>query len=166
MVGRPCLFLGASHFARRLPEGGSWLVWDKTEGGKGPKDTFVDAEFAWCSIPGIKRNILHHLGKGVCSRKQGEDNVRRYHPTQKPIGLMRWCIRLMGLPPDSLVLDPYMGGGSTIIAALLEGHRAIGIEIDPNYCEIARHRLAKEAQDPSPGARPEDRTRSSDPPTR
>ena len=56
---------------------------------------------------------------------------------------MRWCIRLMGLPPNSLILDPYMGSGTTLIAALAEGHRAIGVEIDPRYCAIARRRIER-----------------------
>jgi DNA modification methylase len=148
------VFLGASHFARRLPEDGSWLAWDKSEGGTGPKDTFVDCEFAWCSVPGIKRNILHHLYKGVACRKAGEDNGRRLHAQQKPVRLMRWCIRLLGLPLDAVILDPYMGVGTTIVAALREGYRAIGIEVDPGYCELARRRQAHEIQDPSPDAEP------------
>jgi DNA modification methylase len=140
-LGRPCLFLGANHFHKRLPHGGSWLCWDKTEGGKGPKDSFVDGEFAWCSVEGIKRNVIPHLCKGVCARKRGEDNGRRSIPTQKPIGSMRRLIDLMGLPEGSLILDPYMGVGSTIIAALELGHRAIGIEIDPRRYAIACDRV-------------------------
>jgi DNA modification methylase len=117
------------------------LCWDKTEGGKGPKDSFVDGEFAWCSIGGIKRNIIPCLYKGVVCRKRGEDNGRRYTPLQKPIDLMRQCIDLMGLAPGALILDPYMGGGATIIAALELGYRAIGIEIVPSYYQIACNRV-------------------------
>jgi site-specific DNA-methyltransferase (adenine-specific)/modification methylase len=145
---RPWLFWGATHFANKLPGYGSWLVWDKTEGGHGPRDSFVDAEFAWCSIPGLERNIFPYLWKGVACRKTGERNGQRFHPAQKPIALMRWCIRLLDLPPGSLILDPYMGAGSTVIAALLEGHRAIGVEIDPRHCETARRRMAVRQDQP------------------
>ena len=60
---------------------------------------------------------------------------------RRHLGCVQRADHLMGLPPDSLILDPYMGVGSTIIAALDEGHRAIGIEIDRGYCEVARRRI-------------------------
>jgi DNA modification methylase len=82
----------------------------------------------------------------VASVKQGEDNGRRYQAGQKPIRLMRRCLQLMGLPPNSLILDPFMGSGSTLIAALLEGHRAIGIEIEPDHHDIARRRIGREIE--------------------
>jgi hypothetical protein len=143
-LSRPCLFWGALNYVDHLPDfgkGGSWLHWDKTEGGLGPADSFADVESAWCSIPGITRNGFAYLWKGVSCRKKGEDNGRRYHPAQKPVELMRWCIRLMGLPPGSLILDPYAGSGTTILAALAEGYNAIGIEIDADHCVIARRRV-------------------------
>jgi site-specific DNA-methyltransferase (adenine-specific)/modification methylase len=150
----PCLFWGAHHFAERLPRG-SWLAWDKAPN-CGPDDNFADCDFAWCSMPGIKRNIFRYSWKGMACAKIDENNGRgqviRLHPTQKPIALMRWCVRLLGLPPGSTILDPYMGSGSTLIAALAEGHRAIGIEIDPRYCAIARRRIERpHAPVPRPG---------------
>jgi DNA modification methylase len=141
-LGRPCLFMGAWHFRRLLPDGGSLLHWDKACG-KGPPDTFLDGELIWCSVPGIKRNVLRVLWKGVACVKRGEDNGRRYHAAQKPIRLMRRLLRHMKLPPDSLIVDPYSGSGSTLIAALLEGHRCLGIEIDPRHCDCARDRIER-----------------------
>lgn len=150
-LGRPSLFWGANHFAVAPPRTGSWLAWDKSEG-VGPDDSFADAEFAWCSVAGIKRNVFRYLWKGVLHRRPDSLNNCRYHPTQKPVDLMRWCIRLLKLPPNSLILDPYMGVGATVIAALAEGHRAIGIEIDPGYCTIARRRLERpHLSTPRPG---------------
>ena len=67
-----------------------------------------------------------------------------HHPTVKPTNLMRYLCRLV-TPPGGTVLDPFMGGGSTLKAAELEGFSAIGIEIDPEYCEIARNRIASDA---------------------
>ena len=61
------------------------------------------------------------------------------HPTQKPLALMRWCLSFV--PDATTILDPFMGSGTTLVAAKLEGRRAIGIEISEKYCEIAAERL-------------------------
>ncbi|QDP51609.1 MAG: putative modification methylase [Prokaryotic dsDNA virus sp.] len=71
--------------------------------------------------------------------------VKNYHPTVKPIRLMRWLVRLVsppaldGVPP--VVLETFGGSGTTIVAAELEGVRCIGIEMEPSYCDIIRARL-------------------------
>lgn len=67
-----------------------------------------------------------------------------HHPTVKPVDLMRWLCRLV-TPPGGVVLDPFLGSGTTAIAALAEGFSCIGIEIDPEYAEIARRRIVGDA---------------------
>lgn len=67
-----------------------------------------------------------------------------HHPTVKPTDLMRYLCRLV-TPAGGTVLDPFMGSGSTLKAAELEGFSAIGIELDPEYCAIARRRIASDA---------------------
>ncbi len=62
------------------------------------------------------------------------------HPTVKPVDLMRYLVRLV-TPPGGLVLDPFLGSGTTAIACHLEGFQWIGMELDPEYCEIARARI-------------------------
>jgi site-specific DNA-methyltransferase (adenine-specific) len=69
---------------------------------------------------------------------------KNHHPTVKPTDLMRYLCRLV-TPPDGIVLDPFMGSGSTGKAAVLEGFRFIGIEREEEYCEIAKARI-KHAQ--------------------
>lgn len=81
--------------------------------------------------------------------KTGSGNSRdtrraNHHPTVKPTTLMRYLCRLV-TPPGGIVLDPFMGSGSTGNGALLEGFRFIGIDQKPEYCEIARSRLAHAA---------------------
>lgn len=71
--------------------------------------------------------------------RQGER--KNVHPTVKPLSLMRWLVRLI-TPPGGIVLDPFAGSGSTLCAAVLEGHEAIGIEMDPGHAAIARARTA------------------------
>ena len=73
--------------------------------------------------------------------ERGEGNN---HPTVKPLALMRWLCRLV-TPPGGTVLDPFLGSGSTALAADQEGFHCIGIEQSAEYLEIARRRLATEA---------------------
>jgi len=70
--------------------------------------------------------------------ERGEGNS---HPTVKPLALMRWLVAMV-TPPDGCVLDPFMGSGTTLLAA--KGFRAIGIEMDESYCAIAANRLGRE----------------------
>ena len=74
-------------------------------------------------------------------KDRSEGNI---HPTVKPTDLMRYLCRLV-TPPGGIVLDPFMGSGTTLVAAKLEGRKAIGIELEEEYCEIAAKRLAQGA---------------------
>jgi site-specific DNA-methyltransferase (adenine-specific) len=67
---------------------------------------------------------------------------RYHHPSTFPVALPRWCIRLHGRP-DAVVLDPFMGTGTTMVAAQLEGVSGIGIDIDASYVAVAQQRLAE-----------------------
>jgi site-specific DNA-methyltransferase (adenine-specific) len=78
---------------------------------------------------------------GGAAHTKGVDRARNFHPTVKPVDLMRWLCRLI-TPPGGVVLDPFMGSGSTGIAAVREGFGFVGIEQDPDYFEIAAKRVA------------------------
>jgi len=75
-------------------------------------------------------------------RDQGLNHLSNNHPTVKPVELMRWLIRLV-TPPGGTVLDPFLGSGTTLLAAKREGVVAIGIEREPEYVEIAKARIAR-----------------------
>lgn len=75
----------------------------------------------------------------VAERTHG-GRVDNAHPTVKPLALMRYLVRLV-TPPGGVVLDPFAGSGTTILAAVLEGFSAVGIEREAEYCEIIRHRM-------------------------
>lgn len=135
---RNVVLFGANHFADKLPPSASWIVWDKRDG-LAPNDN-ADCELAWTNLGGPAR-LFHHLWNGMI--KASEKDVRRTHPTQKPVALMSWVLSKW-TEPGQLVIDPYMGSGPTLRAAKDLGRRAIGIEINERYCETAAKRLAQE----------------------
>lgn len=94
-------------------------------------------EFAMQLSPKLSGGEFRPDGRHITSK---ENASRNHHPTVKPTDLMRWLCRLV-TPPGGLVLDPFMGSGSTGKAALKEGFRFVGIEIDPEYMEIASRRI-------------------------
>ncbi|PIU68067.1 MAG: site-specific DNA-methyltransferase [Armatimonadetes bacterium CG07_land_8_20_14_0_80_40_9] len=75
----------------------------------------------------------------------GESKKRIGHPTPFPVELPKRCIRLFSFVDDT-VLDPFLGSGSTLIACVLTNRKGIGIEIDNNYCKLAKQRLIREAE--------------------
>jgi site-specific DNA-methyltransferase (adenine-specific) len=131
---------GGNYFADQLPPVASWLIWDKKGGNPQfhGQLTFADCEIAWCS-DGKPARIFQHIWSGLV--RQGEEaNKPRVHPTQKPIALMRWC--LFRCPKDAqTILDPFMGSGTTGVAAVQMGRRFIGIEREPKYFDIACKRI-------------------------
>lgn len=136
------LLWGAHKFHGRLPDGGTWLVWDKVPTGK-VRDQ-GDGEAAWMNTPGAMR-IFRLLWDGICvgdaARSEVTAGQQRVHPTQKPVALMEWCIAQARLGQGAMILDPYMGAGSTGIAAVKAGHRFIGCEIEPSYFDAACRRI-------------------------
>lgn len=133
-----CVLFGANHFAPLLPPSPTWVVWDKRCGS--PSNDFADCELAWVKENGPAR-IFRHYWNGML--KDSERGEKRQHPTQKPVALMAWIIQRYSRT-DDLILDPYMGSGTTLVAAKRIGNRAIGIEKDERYCEIAAIRLSQE----------------------
>ena len=87
----------------------------------------------------MKRNVFRFLWKGIASVKAGES--ARVHPTMKPLGLMRYCIGLM--PDAGVIFDPYMGSGSTGVAAMELSRKFIGCEIHRPYFDIACERISR-----------------------
>jgi site-specific DNA-methyltransferase (adenine-specific) len=118
------------------------------------------ARFFYCAKPTrAERDAGTHSlepAQQDASRKDGDpggDNPRNrgakkrgnFHPTVKPVELMRWLVRLV-TPPDGVVLDPFMGSGTTGIAASKERMRFVGIEREPDYFEIAKTRIDQESR--------------------
>jgi site-specific DNA-methyltransferase (adenine-specific) len=137
----PTILWGANHFGERLPSSRGWLVWDKRDGR--PSNDQSDCELAWTSFLTTARTFSRYWSGGV--RTGREQREGRLHVNQKPVELMHWCLGF--LDSALTVLDPYMGSGTTLRAAKDLGRRAIGIEIEERYCEIAARRCAQDVLD-------------------
>lgn len=139
-LGVEMILWGANHYAQALPRG-QWLIWDK-RCQLVPQRAQADCEIAWRSKRAPDR-IFYHLWDGMV--RASERGQSRIHPTQKPLALMRWCIALAGeqhMP--GLIVDPYMGSGTTLRAAKDMGIRSVGIETSEHYCRRAAQRQAQE----------------------
>lgn len=132
------VLFGCNHYAQRLPVG-TTLVWlkrlDPAFG-----SFLSDAELAWMKGGrGVYayRKCFPHAAK----TKEAGDSV---HPSQKPVSVMAWCIEKAKIPKGATILDPYMGSGTTGIAAARLGMNFIGVERDAAHYKIACDRIAHE----------------------
>lgn len=121
---------GGNYFTPFLPPTMGWLVWDK-----GQDISASDCELAFTSRnKALRRKILNRVELQIDGTE---------HPTQKPIALMRWCLDFF--PDAETILDPFMGSGTTGVACVKTDRRFIGIELDLDYCAIAKRRISEEA---------------------
>jgi site-specific DNA-methyltransferase (adenine-specific) len=129
---------GANHYAARLPVG-TTLVWLKKADHL--FGAFLsDAEIGWMK-GGHGVYCFRKQFPPPCRIQEGGIRGRVAHPTQKPVALMRWCIERLKLKPGTTIFDPYMGAGTTGVAAAQMGLSFIGCEIDPGYFKVARRRI-------------------------
>ena len=138
---RPALVWGGNYYADQLPVSESWFIWVKRPvvGFDNDPRTYATVEMAWSDFGG-KPRIRNHVWDG--GKRAGDSSNRKFlHPTQKPLEIMRWCV---SESPKGTILDPFMGSGTTLRAAKDLGRRAIGIEIEERYCEIAAQRCRQE----------------------
>jgi site-specific DNA-methyltransferase (adenine-specific)/modification methylase len=135
----PTVLWGAQYYCHSLPERGGWLVFNKRGSGLPSPICFGDCELAWTNKGQAVRMYSQVWHGAPRWRSEG-----RHHPSQKPIGLMTWCFEKLKLKPGMTVFDPYMGSGTTGVAALRAGLNFIGCEIDPAYFAIAERRIAAE----------------------
>jgi site-specific DNA-methyltransferase (adenine-specific) len=129
----PLAFTALFRYARRVRP----LVWDKLTSFNGYTWRHQHELIAWAELPEAERVPT---GDGDILKERAVPVGERLPPAQKPIALVG---RLIDKHPSGLVLDPFCGSGSTLIAAREVGRRAVGIEIEERYCEIAATRLAQ-----------------------
>lgn len=142
-AGRYQIIFGGNYYD--CPPTSCWLVWDKLNG----TNDFADCELAWTNLPKAVRRI-RYLWKGML-RANGEE--RGDHPTQKPIGVMTWAIQQLPLGTMT-ILDPFMGSGTTGIAAVKCGMSFQGIERETRYFDAACRRIEQAYKQPRLFAEP------------
>lgn len=125
-----CCFWGGNYFSDKLPPTNDWLIWHKKNDGR----SFSECEMAWTNFNKQTRHFSHHWS--------GEKKV---HPTMKPLKVMLWTIEKAG--DVNTIFDPFMGSGTTGVAAIQMGRKFIGIEKDKVYFDIACERIYKAKED-------------------
>jgi site-specific DNA-methyltransferase (adenine-specific) len=136
----PCILWGANNYAAKLPPSNGWLCWYKGGGIGGFR--MSECELAWSNVLTSTRHF-DHMWHGFKRASQVGEKVN--HPTEKPIEVMRWCLKFVGARN---ILDPFMGSGTTGVAAVKLGRKFIGIEIEPKYFDIARRRISEALKQP------------------
>lgn len=121
--GRQAVVWGGNYFM--LPPARCWLLWTKPNA----VPTMADFEMAWTTLDRPSKAFSHNC-----------NGWARVHPTEKPLALLTWCLSLIA----GGVLDPFAGSGTTLVAAKALGRKAIGIEIEERYCEMAAKRMSQE----------------------
>jgi DNA modification methylase len=128
-LGKHAIVFGGNYYA--MPPSSCWLVWDKESTGD-----FADCELAWTNLPKAVRR-LRYMWNGML---RANNEPRGDHPTQKPVGVMKWC--LSHLPKEcGTILDPFMGSGTTGVACAEMGYGFTGIERERRYFDSACERI-------------------------
>jgi site-specific DNA-methyltransferase (adenine-specific) len=125
---------GGNYFTDDLPPTMGWLIWDKGQRGF----SLADGEMAWTSF----NNALRIKEYARAKANQEEKN----HPTQKPQEIIQWCFEYADRHTKNeikLVLDPYLGSGSIMVAAHQLKRRCYGMELEPKYCQVIIDRMRK-----------------------
>lgn len=134
-ISKNQIIFGGNYFTEHLPPSSCWIVWDKDNA----ESFFADCELAWTSFNTAVRKIKWKWF-GMLQEDMKNKEVR-YHPTQKPVEVFRWILEKYS-KPDEIIFDPFLGSGTSAIAAKMCNRKYIGVEISDEYCAIARQRVA------------------------
>jgi DNA modification methylase len=132
-IARVVLIFVGNYFADLLPRGSHWVVWDKLQ----TAPSFSDCELIWTNVPRNNVKMIRREFNGLFGREN-----ERYHPTQKPLKVLTWLVDHYS-EPGMTIFDPFMGSGSTGVAAVMAGRNFIGVELLKKYYDIARMRIER-----------------------
>ena len=126
------VWFGANYYCHSLPQSPNWLVWDKRVE-ENQRDYNSDCELAWIKSDKKSVRIFRHLWKGML--KDSERGEKRVHATQKPIALVDYCIKEYNYEAN-LLLDYFLGSGTTLMACEKLNKKCYGMELDQKYCDV------------------------------
>ncbi len=126
------IIFGGNYFASKLPDSRGWFVWDKIDGMEGTTKNFSDFEMGWTSFEKPAR-LFRHRWQGLM--KASERDQKRCHPTQKPVVLCAELIEYYG-EGMHIIIDPFLGSGTTLIACEELGRICRGIEMSCAYVDV------------------------------
>lgn len=135
---------GGDYYAQRLPETGSWIVWDKKKGVEDVDYTSSEFELCW-SKQKHHRKIVRVAWFGLIGT-ESQDVKNRIHPTQKPLQVCEYFVNKFSKHNDTII-DLFLGSGSTLIACEQTDRTCYGMELDPQYVDVIRKRYAKYTND-------------------
>lgn len=124
------ILFGANHYASKLPDSPAWLIWDK---GVSPDSTFSACELIWTNKGNHVRRYEYRWSGMIRAGIREEELKDRVHPTQKPVGL---CFEMLNNYEGNIILDLFLGSGSTLIACQKLNRVCYGMEIDQHYCDV------------------------------
>ena len=130
------LLWGANYYLDKLPSRGQWIVWDKN---RPEGTTFSDCELAWTNGNGVAIKKYKCTWDGF--HREGESE-KRVHPTQKPIKLCSDILSNLS-KLNQIIIDVFLGSGSTMVAAHQLKRRCFGMELEPKYCQVIIERMKK-----------------------
>ena len=134
------VIFGGNYFTDFLPPRMCWIVWDKREGMA--SNTFADCELAWTSFDKATR-LYKQLWSGLVRKgDRKKEGKNRSHPTQKPVGLMEFCIKSFTKETNN-IYDGFGGSGSTLIACEQLNRKCFMMELDEHYCSVIIERFEK-----------------------
>lgn len=125
---------GGNYFTDDLPPTMGWLIWDKGQRGF----SLADGEMAWTSFNNALR--IKEYSRAIANREE------RNHPTQKPVEIIKWCLEYADRHSKEeikLILDPYLGSGTTLATMHQLNRKCYGMELDPKYCQVIVDRMIK-----------------------
>jgi len=135
-VSKEQIIFGGNYFLDELGYCKAPIIWDKLNG----DSLYADGELAWTSNNGgLPRNLKIWKHQWCGAFKDSERGAEKLHPTQKPVAVMAFSVE----KTEGVVLDPFMGSGTTGVACVKLGRSFIGIEIDEGYFDIAVSRIEK-----------------------
>jgi len=136
MASKAIIF-GGNHFS--MPASPAWLVWDKDNG----NTKFSDCELAWTNLD-MSVRMMKWRRQGFRQENEGARREPNYHPSQKPLAVIKWALNFAVKDNRvTSVFDPYMGSGTTLVAASIMKLDAVGIEMSREYCDITIERLSQ-----------------------